>query len=110
MRLSDFPPGAIDWAREPVSMQPGETGAAAQRARMLGDAQLRIVDYDAGYVADHWCDKGHILYVVSGALTLEHRDGSRYELTAGMSWHAAHGEGAPHRVVTQNGARVFILD
>ena len=47
---------------------------------------MRIVDYGAGYVADHWCAKGHILLVVSGALVIEHQDGGRYELAAGMSW------------------------
>jgi len=110
MKLKHLAPGAIDWPHEPVSAQPGETGSAAQRVRMLGDTQLRIVDYGAGYVADHWCGRGHILYVVSGALAIEHRDGIRYQLAAGMSWHAAEGEGAPHRVVCERGARVFIID
>jgi hypothetical protein len=110
MRLKDLPPGAIDWPREPASVQPGETGAATSRARMLGETQLRIVDYGPGYVADHWCGKGHILFVVSGALVIEHQDGNRYELGPGMSWHAADGEGPPHRVVTQDGARIFIID
>lgn len=110
MRLKDLPPGAIDWPREPASVQLGETGAATSRARMLGETQLRIVDYGPCYVADHWCGNGHILFVVSGALVIEHQDGKRYELGPGMSWHAADGEGAPHRVVTQDGARIFIID
>lgn len=110
MRLKNLPPGAIDWANEPVAVQPGETGTAASRGRMLGGTQLRIVDYGAGYVADHWCGKGHILFVVSGELVIEHQDGNRYELARGMSWHAAGGEGPPHRVVSKDGARVFIID
>jgi len=110
MKLGKVAPGAIDWPREPVSTQPGETGSALSRARMVGDTQLRIVDYGAGYLADHWCAKGHILYVVSGALVIEHQDGIRYPLSAGMSWHAADGEGPPHRVVSERGARVFIVD
>src|SRR5438876_11459422 len=72
VRLKNFAPGAIDWPREPVAVQPGETGAAASRSRMLGDTQLRIIDYGAGYLADHWCGKGHVLVVVSGAPTIEH--------------------------------------
>ena len=110
MKLGRFQPGSIDWTKEAVSVLPGESGDAAQRTRILGDAQLRIVDYGAGYIADHWCAKGHILYVVSGAVTIEHSDGTRYELAGGMSWHAAEDEGAPHRVVTPGGARVFIVD
>ena len=110
MRLKDLSPGAIDWPREPVAVQPGETGAAASRGRMLGDTQLRIVDYGAGYLADHWCGKGHILFVISGTLTIEHQDGNRYELAPGMSWHAANGEGPPHRVLCKDGAQAFIID
>jgi hypothetical protein len=110
MQLNNLKPGAIDWPREPATVQAGETGAATSRARMLGDTQLRIVEYGAGYVADHWCAKGHILLVVSGALVIEHRDGAHYELTAGMSWHAANGEGPPHRVVSKHGAQAFIID
>jgi len=110
MKLGKVAPGAIDWPQEPVSAQPGETGAAMSRMRMLGDTQLRIFDYGAGYIADHWCGKGHILFVVSGALAIEHQDGNRYELAAGMSWHAADGEGSPHRVVSERGAQVFIID
>lgn len=110
MKLNNLPPGAIDWPHEPISAHPGEAGAASARTRMLGDTQLRIVDYGAGYVADHWCGKGHVLYVVSGALTIEHQDGTRFELRGGMSWHAADGEGPPHRVICEHGARVFIID
>lgn len=110
MRLKNLAPGAIDWPCEPVSLQRGQTGGAASPTRMLGDTQLRIVDYGAGYLADHWCGKGHILFVFSGALIIEQRDGNRYERRPGMSWHAADNEGPPHRVVSAAGARVFIID
>jgi hypothetical protein len=110
MKLSDLPCGIVDWGSEAATAYPGETGAATMRSRSVGDIQLRIVDYSPGYLADHWCDKGHILFVTNGALTIEHRDGSRYELAAGMSWHVAD-DGAPeHRVVSETGARVFIVD
>ncbi|HTW54111.1 MAG TPA: DHCW motif cupin fold protein [Stellaceae bacterium] len=110
MDFPGLPCGAIDWAREPSETVPGATGTAIARARRFGDIQLRLVDYSAGYLADHWCDKGHILFVTYGALTIEHRDGHRYDLAAGMSWHVAD-DGAPaHRVVCESGATVFILD
>lgn len=100
----------IDWANEPSETVPGETGAATARACRFGDTQLRLVDYSAGYLADHWCDKGHVLFVAAGSLIIEHRDGSRYDLAAGMSWHVAD-HGAPaHRVVCEKGATVFIVD
>jgi hypothetical protein len=110
MKLADLPRGVIDWANVPAATYGGETGAAAQRARQFGDTQLRLVEYGPGYLADHWCDKGHVIFVVAGALAIEHRDGRRYELTAGMTWHVAD-DGAPaHRVVCARGATVFIVD
>lgn len=110
MKLQNMPPAAIDWPREPETVQAGETGTARQRARTLGDIQLRVVDYGAGYLADHWCGKGHILFVVSGGLVIEHQDGNCYPLSAGMSWHAGEDEGAPHRVISKDGARALIID
>jgi hypothetical protein len=77
MKLIDVALGATDWTGEPASVQAGVTGSATVRARQLGDVQLRMVDYGAGYVADHWCHKGHVLTVVSGALVIAHQDAVR---------------------------------
>ena len=120
MKLPAMPLGAIDWVRVAPEAVSGETiagitGTAAGRAVMGGDAQMRLVDYDAGYVADHWCSKGHILFVVSGDLTIEHQDGTRFNLTPCMVWHVGDGDAgggpfSPHRVVCKGGARVFIVD
>ncbi len=110
MKLSDVPQGMVDWVRVAPSVLNGDSGTAAARARQVGDIQLRIIEYSAGYVADHWCPKGHILYVVAGALVIEHQDGKTYPLAAGATWHVADDQGAPHRVVCEAGATVFIVD
>jgi len=110
VKLAALPCGVIDWTGLPTTMHAGETGSATMRSRQFGDIQLRLVGYGSGYLADHWCDKGHILFVVQGAVTIEHRDGRRSELAAGMTWHVAD-EGAPsHRVFSERGAQVFIVD
>jgi hypothetical protein len=110
MKLADLPQGMIDWPTLPPTIEAGATGSAAARACLFGETRLRIVEYGAGYVADHWCDKGHILFVVAGELTIEHRDGTRYELGRGMTWHVADEVFAPHRVLCERGATVFIVD
>ena len=79
-------------------------------SRQIGDIQVRVVEYGVGYVADHWCHKGHILFVLTGTLTIEHDDGGSYDVAAGESWHAGDDQGAPHRVVCPDGATVFIVD
>ncbi len=37
-----------------------------------------------GYLADHRCDRGHILYVLEGSLVSELKDGRRFTLSAGI--------------------------
>jgi hypothetical protein len=110
MKLEGLPIGVVDWGQVPAADHAGETGSATARSREVGDVQLRIVRYGAGYRADHWCAKGHIVHVLAGDLVIEHDDGRRFPLSAGMSWHASDEAGPPHRVVCETGATVFIVD
>lgn len=110
MKLSSFSVSVTDWADVPVSVQQGARGTAEIQAREIGEIQLRLVTYSPGYLADHWCHKGHIVYVVSGHIVIEHEDGQRYDVAAGASYHVADDDGAPHRVVTERGATAFIVD
>ena len=111
MKLTNLPETVIDWSQIAPTVTTGETGEASVRALRTNDVQMRVVDYRPGYLADHWCAKGHLLYMISGALTIEHEDGKEtYELSAGMSWRSADGEGSPHRVRSKSGATVFIVD
>jgi hypothetical protein len=110
MKLENLPIGAIDWSVVPAVVQPGESGTASARTRDLGAVKLRLVEYGAGYRADHWCAKGHLVHVVAGGLVIEHQDGRRFALGPGMSWHAPDDAGPPHRVLCDHGATVFIVD
>ena len=110
MELKKFATDLIDWSRIPESTNPGESGTATARSHQLGDIQLRRVVYSANYVADHWCHKGHILFVIAGQLVIEHQHGTTYALTPGMTWHVADNDGPPHRAFSRDGATVFIVD
>jgi len=110
MKLTDLPTGLTDWSTLDMSVQAGATGVATIRGRHIGDLQLRLVSYSAGYAADHWCRKGHVVLMIAGSATIEHEDGRRYELSAGMAYHVADNEHAPHRLTSREGASVFILD
>jgi hypothetical protein len=68
-----------------------------------------MVEYSAGYLADHWCEKGHILLCLDGRLDTELADGRVVTLTPGMSYQVADGAEA-HRSRTDAGARLFIVD
>jgi len=99
-----------DWASVPPTEHPGETGKAIWRTVTMGDVRIRHVEYTAGYLADHWCDRGHILYVLEGRLDTELRDGRRFTLTAGMSYEVSDFGDAAHRSSTPTGAKLFIVD
>jgi hypothetical protein len=99
-----------DWSTVPVIEHPGETGKALWRTVMMGDVRIRQVEYTAGYLADHWCDRGHVLYVLEGVLETELRDGRRFTLTAGMSYQVSDYGDPAHRSSTATGAKLFIVD
>ena len=100
----------VNWDDVPVTEHPGETGAATWRTILIGDVRVRQVEYSVGYLADHWCDRGHILFVVDGELVTELRDGRVLRLTRGMSYHVSDFGDAAHRSSTEKGAKLFIVD
>ena len=76
MRIADLPFGTTDWASVARTEHPGDTGVAHWQTRHFGPIRARMVTYSPGYLADHWCKKGHILLCLEGEL---HTD-SRYHL------------------------------
>lgn len=109
MRIDNLPFGTTDWSAVEPTRHPGERGEALWRTRQFGDIRVRMVEYSAGYLADHWCAKGHILFVLDGELHTELEDGRQFVLRAGMSYQVAD-QAEPHRSSTPTGARLFIVD
>ncbi len=109
MRFGDLPFTTTDWASVPSTEHPGERGVARWRTIQVGEVRVRMVEYSPGYVADHWCKRGHVLLVLEGELLTELEDGRSFKLTAGMSYEVAD-DVAPHRSRTTIGARLFIVD
>src|SRR5436305_4820274 len=109
MNISHIPFGVTDWSRVEITTHAGDRGEARWRTRQFGDIRVRMVEYSAGYAADHWCSKGHILFCIDGRLDTELADGRRFSLTPGMSYQVADGAEA-HRSSTHEGAQLFIVD
>lgn len=109
MQMSSIPFGTTDWAAVPETQHPGQTGTAVWRTREFGGIRVRMVEYSPGYLADHWCQKGHILLCLSGELHTELTDGRTFVLKPGMSYQVADGA-EPHRSRTAGGAKLFIVD
>lgn len=109
----NIPPLAFmvtDWQTLPETRRPGANGYAVRRTVNIGDIRIRLIDYTPGYLADHWCDRGHILFVFEGELVSELKDGRKTILRSGMSYQVSDGGDAPHRPSTNRGARIFIVD
>jgi quercetin dioxygenase-like cupin family protein len=94
-------------AREP---QNGETGRSLSQVLELPNLRLRLVEYEAGYRADHWCDRGHIFHLLQGELMLELQDGRSFTLVAGDCFVVSDYGDAAHRVRTSEGGKAFIVD
>jgi len=109
MKITDIPFGTTDWSKVEVTVHPGERGEARWRTRQFGALRVRLVEYSPGYLADHWCAKGHILFCLEGRLTTELADGRVVELTSGMSYQVAD-DTMSHRSSSPVGARLFIVD
>jgi len=109
MEIKDVPFGVTDWTAVPRAEHKGETGVAWWRTCEIGNIRVRMVDYSPGYLADHWCSRGHVLLVLEGELVTELQDGSMHVLRAGESYQVAD-HAMPHRSRTRDGAKLFIVD
>ena len=73
----DFPTAVhtvTDWAAGAPTVRPGETAEATWRTFTIGELPVRQAEYTPGYLADHWCDLRHVLYVLKGELDTKLRD------------------------------------
>jgi quercetin dioxygenase-like cupin family protein len=109
MKLEGIRFQTVDWSGVEPTTHPGEAGVATWRTREVGNLRVRRVDYSPGYVADHWCERGHVVLVLEGEVCTELRDGREVSLGPGQSYVVADGDGA-HRSRSPLGARLFIVD
>jgi hypothetical protein len=109
MKIEHIAFGTTDWTSVVPTEHPGITGVAYWRTAHFGEIRVRVVEYTPGYVADHWCSKGHILLCLTGELETELADGRTFLLKPGMSYQVADAA-EPHRSRSAIGATLFIVD
>lgn len=105
----NIPFQTIDWSAIPKTEHKGETGTAFWQTIQLPGLRIRIVEYTAGYLADHWCRKGHIVHCLEGEFVSESEDGNHNYLTSGMTY-VVTDELSSHRSTTKNGVKLLIVD
>lgn len=107
--MSHIPFQTIDWANIERTEHPGETGTAFWQTLQLGGLRIRRVDYSAGYLADHWCRKGHIVHCLEGEFVSELENGESVTLSKGMTY-VVSDELSSHRSVSAQGVQLLIID
>ena len=109
MDIHSFPFQTLDWSGVPREEHKGETGMAYWQTTMVHQIRVRRVEYSAGYKADHWCSKGHILFCMQGTMQTELKDGRIMHLDANMCYFVGDND-EPHRSSTATGCQLFIVD
>src|ERR1700688_4569396 len=89
----------VDWSKIEKSPHPGETGEAFWQTLLFPGLRLRIVEYSSGYLADHWCQTGHIVHCLEGEFESELETGEVFTLTAGMTY-VVSDEQSSHRSIS----------
>lgn len=109
MKIASAPFQAIDWSKVESLQHHGDAGVATWKTVTFGDIRVRMVEYSPGYISNHWCSKGHVVYVLEGEFTSQQRDGKQIRLSAGMSYIVGDASD-DHRSHTSTGAKLFIVD
>ena len=109
MNIPSFSFQSHNWSSIPKEEHKGETGIAYWQIQMVNDIRVRMVEYSAGYKADHWCNKGHIIFCIDVEMDTELEDGRIMKLTKDMTYFVGDNCEA-HRTSSINGCKLFIVD
>lgn len=105
----NIPFQTVDWTKVEKTEYKGETGTAYWQTLEFDGLRVRIVEYSKGYIADHWCKKGHIVHCLEGEVTNELEDGTQSFLKKGMSYIVSD-DLSSHRSITKEGVKLMIID
>ncbi|HQB78142.1 MAG TPA: DHCW motif cupin fold protein [Tenuifilaceae bacterium] len=105
----NIPFQSIDWNLIPRTEHTGETGTAYWQTVQLPGLRIRLVEYSKGYLADHWCKKGHIVHCLEGEFISELQNGEKFLLTKGMTY-VVSDDLSSHRSYAEHGVKLMIID
>lgn len=99
----------IDWNLISETEHKGERGSAFWRTRQFNGLRIRMVEYSKGYIADHWCKKGHIVHCLEGEFESELLNNERHRISKGMTYIVSD-DLSVHRSSTPAGVKLLIID
>ena len=107
--MSNIPFQTIDWTSIEKVEYKGEIGVAFWQTIQFDGLRIRLVEYSNEYLADHWCQKGHIVHCLDGEFISELKTGEKIKLTKGETY-VVSDELSSHRSVSENGVKLLIID
>ena len=107
--MSKIPFSTIDWEIIPKTENNGEKGISIWQIVQFEGLRIRIVEYSKGYLANHWCQKGHIVHCLQGEFITEQESGEKFVLEEGMTY-VVSDDLSSHRSITENGVKLLIID
>ena len=107
--MTNIPFQAINWSTVEKVTYPGETGTAIWQTIQHNGLRVRMVEYSSNYLADHWCQKGHIVYCLKGSFVSELENEAAITLTEGMSYIVSD-DLSSHRSISKEGCQLLIID
>ncbi len=107
--MSKIPFQAIDWTSIGRVEYHGETGTAYWQTMQFMGLRIRLVEYTTGYLADHWCQMGHIVHCLEGEFISELSSGEKIKLSKGDTYIVSD-ELSSHRSVSDKGVTLLIVD
>ncbi len=107
--MSNIPFSIIDWSTVPKIEHKGKTGTAVWQTIQYPGLRIRLVEYSEGYSADHWCQKGHIVYCLEGEVDNEQENGEIFRLKQGMTYVVSDGL-CSHRSNSDMNVKLLIID
>lgn len=106
---NNIPFQTIDWTTIPKVEYKGETGTSTWQTIQFTGLRIRIVEYSKGYLADHWCQKGHIVHCLEGEFISELKNGDKTSVKKGMTY-VVSDDLSSHRSYSKDGVKVMIID
>jgi quercetin dioxygenase-like cupin family protein len=107
--MKPIPFFVTDWSEILTTEHKGETGTALWKTLQFDGLRVRVVEYSPGYLADHWCSKGHIVHCLEGEVENQLKTGEINLLAPGMTYIVTD-DASQHRSFSKNGVKLLIID
>jgi hypothetical protein len=99
----------INWENVPKVEYLGETGISIWQTIQYEGLRIRLVEYSKDFIADHWCEKGHIVHCINGEFECELKGKDTIIIKEGMSFIVSDNLSS-HKAISKNGSKILIIN